>query len=106
MQDTTALVAVHGDSARPEADARPEQQVPRPGDAAEGSGRRRSVDAQAVGLFLSAIAASGITAGLTSGLHSRVGRPGLVSLAAAAAWGVATLAATNPTLRRWKYQRV
>jgi MFS family permease len=46
-------------------------------------------DPQTLGLFLSAVAAGGITAGLTSGFLSRTGRHGLVSLAAAATWGVA-----------------
>lgn len=44
---------------------------------------------QTLGLFLSAIAVGGITASLTSGVLTRARRPGLVSLAAAATWGVA-----------------
>jgi predicted MFS family arabinose efflux permease len=49
-------------------------------------------DPQTLGLFLSAIAVGGIAAGLTSGLVTRARRPGLVSLTAAAAWGVALAA--------------
>ncbi|WP_433556510.1 MFS transporter [Pseudonocardia xinjiangensis] len=44
---------------------------------------------ETLGLFLSAIAVGGITASLTSGLLVRVGRPGMVSLVAAAVWGLA-----------------
>jgi predicted MFS family arabinose efflux permease len=46
-------------------------------------------DPQTLGLFLSAIAVGGITAGLASGAVTRAARPGLVMLAAAGVWGVA-----------------
>lgn len=46
-------------------------------------------DPQTLGLFLSAIAIGGITAGLTSGVVARASRPGIVSLGAAATWGAA-----------------
>jgi MFS family permease len=44
---------------------------------------------ETLGLFLSAIAAGGILAGLASGPVTRATRPGLVALAAAAVWGLA-----------------
>ena len=44
---------------------------------------------QTLGLFLSAIAAGGITAGATSGMVTRVHRPGALMLAAAGVWGLA-----------------
>jgi MFS family permease len=44
---------------------------------------------ETLGLFLSAIAVGGIAGSLTSGLLVRVGRPGMVSLVAAAVWGLA-----------------
>ena len=44
---------------------------------------------QTLGLFLSAIAVGGIAASLTSGLLSRAVRPGMISLVAAATWGLA-----------------
>jgi MFS family permease len=47
---------------------------------------------QTLGLFLSAIAVGGITAGLASGAVTRAGRPGLVMLVAASVWGVALAA--------------
>jgi predicted MFS family arabinose efflux permease len=47
---------------------------------------------QTLGLFLSAIAVGGITAGLASGAVTRARRPGLVMLAAAAVWGLALAA--------------
>jgi MFS family permease len=46
-------------------------------------------DPQTLGLFLSAIAVGGITAGLGSGAVTRAARPGLVMLAAGAVWGLA-----------------
>ncbi|WP_433289219.1 MFS transporter [Pseudonocardia sp. CA-142604] len=46
-------------------------------------------DPQTLGLFLSAIAVGGITAGLTSGIVARIPRAGLVQLTAAGVWGVA-----------------
>ena len=46
-------------------------------------------DPQTLGLFLSAIAVGGVTAGLTSGRLTRARRPGTVQLAAAGAWGAA-----------------
>ena len=46
-------------------------------------------DPQTLGLFLSAIAVGGITAGLTSGILARIPRAGLVQLTAAGVWGVA-----------------
>jgi MFS family permease len=49
-------------------------------------------DPQTLGLFLSAIAVGGITAGLASGAVTRAGRPGLVMLVAAGVWGVALAA--------------
>jgi hypothetical protein len=51
--------------------------------------QRFSGDPRTLGLFLSAIAVGGITAGLTAGVLTRAGRPGIVSLTAAATWGVA-----------------
>lgn len=47
---------------------------------------------ETLGLFLSAIAVGGITAGLLSGVVTRAARPGAVMLAAACTWG-ASLAA-------------
>ena len=44
---------------------------------------------QTLGLFLSAIAVGGITAGLASGSVTRARRPGVVMLVAAAVWGAA-----------------
>jgi MFS family permease len=44
---------------------------------------------QTLGLFLSAIAVGGITAGLASGVLTRIRRSGLVQLTAAGVWGVA-----------------
>jgi MFS family permease len=44
---------------------------------------------QTLGLFLSAIAVGGIAASLTSGILTRARRPGMVSLVAAATWGLA-----------------
>ncbi|WP_433507924.1 MFS transporter [Pseudonocardia halophobica] len=46
-------------------------------------------DPRTLGLFLSAIAAGGIVAALTSGPATRARRPGLVMICAAAVWGVA-----------------
>lgn len=46
-------------------------------------------DPRTLGLFLSAIAAGGIVAALTSGPATRARRPGLVMVCAAAVWGVA-----------------
>lgn len=46
-------------------------------------------DPRTLGLFLSAIAVGGVTAGLTSGFVTRHRRPGRVMLAAAALWGLA-----------------
>ncbi|UFQ19817.1 MULTISPECIES: MFS transporter [Streptomyces] len=46
-------------------------------------------DPQNLGLFLSAVAAGGITAGLLSGAVTRRRRGGLVQLTAAGAWGLA-----------------
>jgi len=46
-------------------------------------------DPQTLGLFLSAIAVGGISAGLTSGAVTRAARPGLAMLAAAGTWGAA-----------------
>lgn len=46
-------------------------------------------DPRTLGLFLSAIAVGGVTAGLTSGVVTRGRRPGRVMLAAAAVWGLA-----------------
>ena len=46
-------------------------------------------DPQTLGLFLSAVAVGGITAGLLSGTVTRRRRAGLVQLAAAAVWGLA-----------------
>jgi MFS family permease len=46
-------------------------------------------DPQTLGLFLSAIAVGGTTAGLTSGILARIPRAGLVQLTAAGVWGVA-----------------
>jgi predicted MFS family arabinose efflux permease len=46
-------------------------------------------DPQTLGLFLSAIAAGGLLAGLASGAVTRSRRPGLVMLVAAGVWGVA-----------------
>lgn len=46
-------------------------------------------DPQTLGLFLSAVAVGGITAGLLSGTVTRVRRGGLVQLTAAAVWGLA-----------------
>ncbi len=43
---------------------------------------------QTLGLFLSAIAAGGLTAGAMSGIVARLGRPGAVMLAAAGVWGL------------------
>lgn len=43
---------------------------------------------ETLGLFLSAIAVGGITAGAASGVVTRARRPGTVMLAAAAAWGL------------------
>ena len=43
---------------------------------------------ETLGLFLSAIAVGGITAGAASGTVTRAGRPGSVMLAAAAVWGL------------------
>lgn len=45
-------------------------------------------DPRILGLFLSAIAAGGLVAGLTSGLFTRARRLGLVQLVAAAVWGL------------------
>jgi hypothetical protein len=47
---------------------------------------------QTLGLFLSAIAVGGITAGLASGAVTRTPRPGAVMLAAAGLWGLALAA--------------
>lgn len=46
-------------------------------------------DPQTLGLFLSAVAVGGITAGLLSGTVTRHRRAGLVQLSAAAVWGLA-----------------
>lgn len=46
-------------------------------------------DPRTLGLFLSAIGAGGIAAGLASGLVTRLPRPGLVQLVCAASWGAA-----------------
>ncbi|MEU7816954.1 MFS transporter [Pseudonocardia sp. NPDC049154] len=46
-------------------------------------------DPRTLGLFLSAIAAGGIVAALTSGPATRARRPGLVMICAAAVWGAA-----------------
>jgi MFS family permease len=46
-------------------------------------------DPRTLGLFLSALAAGGIVAGLASGLVTRAPRPGLVALLAAGTWGLA-----------------
>ena len=43
---------------------------------------------ETLGVFLSAIAAGGIVAGLLSGMITRARRPGVVQLTAAAGWGV------------------
>jgi predicted MFS family arabinose efflux permease len=48
--------------------------------------------AQTLGLFLSAIAVGGITAGLASGAVTRARRPGIVMLGAAGVWGLALAA--------------
>jgi hypothetical protein len=47
---------------------------------------------ETLGLFLSAIAVGGITAGLTSGAVTRAQRPGVVMLVAAGVWGLALAA--------------
>jgi predicted MFS family arabinose efflux permease len=47
---------------------------------------------QTLGLFLSAIAVGGITAGLASGAVTRARRPGMVMLGAAGVWGLALAA--------------
>jgi len=47
---------------------------------------------ETLGLFLSAIAVGGITAGLASGAVTRARRPGLVMLAGAGVWGLALAA--------------
>ncbi|GAA0943470.1 MFS transporter [Pseudonocardia zijingensis] len=49
-------------------------------------------DPQTLGLFLSAIAVGGITAGLASGMATRSRRPGRVMLVAAGMWGLALAA--------------
>lgn len=46
-------------------------------------------DPAVLGWLLSAVAVGGVTAGLTSGSVTRATRPGIVSLVAAATWGVA-----------------
>lgn len=46
-------------------------------------------DPRTLGLFLSAIAVGGVTAGLTSGRLTRARRPGTIQLVAAGAWGAA-----------------
>ncbi|WP_405893401.1 MFS transporter [Streptomyces sp. NBC_00104] len=46
-------------------------------------------DPQTLGLFLSAVAVGGLTAGLLSGTVTRLRRSGLVQLAAAGVWGLA-----------------
>ncbi|MFF3178003.1 MFS transporter [Streptomyces sp. NPDC057900] len=46
-------------------------------------------DPRTLGLFLSAVAVGGITAGLLSGTVTRLRRSGLVQLSAAAVWGLA-----------------
>lgn len=48
-------------------------------------------DPRTLGLFLSALAAGGIAAGLLSGTFTRVSRPGLLQLACAAFWGIALI---------------
>lgn len=55
---------------------------------------------ETLGLFLSAIAAGGITATLMSGLGTRASRLGTIQLAAAATWGLA-LAVTGLALSGW-----
>jgi predicted MFS family arabinose efflux permease len=55
---------------------------------------------ETLGLFLSAIAVGGITAGLASGTVTRAGRPGVIMLAAAGLWGVA-LAAFGVATSLW-----
>jgi predicted MFS family arabinose efflux permease len=55
---------------------------------------------QTLGLFLSAVAVGGITAGAASGIITRSSRPGVVMLASAAVWGL-TLAGFGLAQSLW-----
>ncbi|MCS0635356.1 MFS transporter [Streptomyces sp. LP05-1] len=48
-------------------------------------------DPRTLGLFLTAVAAGGVTASLFSGVFTRLARPGLLTLAASAVWGGALM---------------